>query len=139
MKLHKAKFPPILMFLLLFLFSCEDDEPFCWTETIYLDYAVKYKVTGSATSVSLTIENKDGGTSQFSHKSLPWTYTFTSNYDTWVYCSAQNNDQSGTVTVTIYVNDNVFKQSTSEGAYVIASASGTIDGDLYTEEIEHCD
>jgi len=125
--------------IIIFVVGCEDEEPFCWTETKYLDYSVKYQVTGTANSVSLTIENKNGGTSQFSDKSLPWSYTFTSSYDTWVYCSAQNQGSSGSVTVKILVNNNTFTESTSQGAYVIASAHGEINGDFHTEEIEHCD
>ena len=110
----------------------------CSEETNYLNYTVKYQVTGTAKTVDLTIENEDGGTSQFSNRPVPWTYTFTSIYDTWVYCSAQNQGETGSVITTIYVNDVKFKQSTSEGAYVIASASGSIEGDFHTETVEVC-
>ena len=34
---------------------------------------VEYKVTGSASSVDVTYTNKDGGTSQESYVSVPWT------------------------------------------------------------------
>ncbi len=129
------------LFLLTSTLGCEDtlSEPFCWDETVYENYTIKYEVTGSASSVSLTIENSDGGTSQFSDKPLPWTYTFTSKFDTWIYCSAQNQGDAGTVTVKLYVNNEVFKQSTSEGAYVIATASGTVNGDNYSNIVEHCE
>lgn len=129
----------ILFFVVL---SCEDpvseDEPYCITTHEYIDYTIKYGVTGTACAVDLTIENEDGGTSQYDDRTLPWTYSFESKGDTWVYCSAQNQCDIGSVRVTIYVNDEKFKSSLSDGAYVIASAHGTIDGDLYTVEAEEC-
>ena len=130
-----------LLLIAVLLLACENptkDEPYCYDGTNYLNYTVKYQVTGTAATVDLTIENADGGTSQYSDKPVPWTHTFTSKGDTWVYCSAQNQGNTGSVTVTIYVNEAKFKQSTSEGAYVIASASGSIDGDLYSEIVEIC-
>ena len=53
----------------------------------------------------------------FSEKKSPGTF---------VYVSAQNNQASGTVVVTIYRDGEVFKTSTSMGAYVIATASGSL-------------
>ena len=109
----------IIGIITIFIMSgCEKDinEPYCYTAYEYLEYSVEYRVTGTAQKVSVTIENKDGGTSQFSDVSIPWSYKFNSKYDTWVYCSAQNQGESGTVIVTIYVNNIIFKQSTSSGA-----------------------
>jgi hypothetical protein len=40
-----------------------------------------------------------------------------------LYVSAQNLGESGSVTVTIYLNGAVVGKSTSSGAYVIADAS----------------
>ena len=37
---------------------------------------VEYKITGSANSVDVTYTNKDGGTSQESNVSVPWTKSF---------------------------------------------------------------
>ena len=37
---------------------------------------VEYKVTGTANSVDVTYTNKDGGTSQESDVSVPWTKSF---------------------------------------------------------------
>ena len=87
---------------------------------------VKYKVTGTADTVDVTYENSDGGTSQESDVSVPWSYSFTGEPGDFVYISAQNQGQTGTVTVTIYTDGDVFKTSTSEGAYVIATASGSL-------------
>jgi len=88
--------------------------------------SVIYKVTGSASRVDVTYENEDGGTSQESNVSVPWSYSFEANYDTFVYISAQNQGESGTVTLTIYINGGKWKTSTSSGAYCIATASGIL-------------
>lgn len=42
----------------------------------------------------------------------------------FLYLSAQNRGSSGSITVIIIVNNEVWKSSTSSGAYVIATASG---------------
>ena len=87
---------------------------------------IKYEVTGSAPSVSLTYENSSGGTSQTTGTPLPWTYTFSGKPGDFLYVSAQNDGASGSVTATIYENGSVVQTSTSSGAYVIATASGSI-------------
>ena len=89
-------------------------------------YQVKYEVTGTAQSASLTYQNKDGGTSQESDVVLPWTYSFEGESGDFVYISAQNSGETGSVITTIYRDGDVFKTSTSTGAYVIASASGSL-------------
>ncbi|MEA3475104.1 MAG: MmpS family transport accessory protein [Candidatus Cloacimonadota bacterium] len=87
---------------------------------------VKYEVTGSANKVDVTYANKDEGTSQANDVSIPWSYSFEGEGDQFVYISAQNQGQSGSVTVTIYRDGKKFKRSTSTGAYCIASASGLL-------------
>lgn len=73
------------------------------------------------------MENAEGGTSQYSDVAVPWSTSFSSNKGNFVYISAQNQGQSGTVTVSIISNGTTFKTSTSSGAYVIATASGSLD------------
>lgn len=89
---------------------------------------VEYRVTGNVPDVSITIENASGGTSQYDPASLPWTYTWTveGNAYTFLYVSAQNNYSSGTITTSIYLDGDLYRTSTSSGAYVIATASGSI-------------
>ncbi|MDA3938346.1 MAG: hypothetical protein PF693_03420 [Spirochaetia bacterium] len=55
----------IVLILSLVFFGCELLFP--------TDPEVLYKVTGTASTVNLTIENSDGGTSQYSDVPLPWT------------------------------------------------------------------
>ena len=90
-------------------------------------YEVVYNVTGTAESVSVTFENYGGGTSQWDTAYLPWDYPIygMQNGD-FVYISAQNNGEYGSVTSRIYVDGELFKTTTSYGAYVIATASGRL-------------
>lgn len=132
------KYSLLVICSILLVLGCEVEEPICHDQTSYLDYNVKYQVTGTAQTVNVTIVNTDVDKSQFKGIPTPWTYTFSSSYDTWVYCSAQNLGTSGSVTVTIYVDDVQFEQSTRTGAYGSATASGSIDGDAYRDIEEIC-
>ena len=94
-----------------------------------VDYskAITYEVRGTAAKIGcITIENKSGGTSQYTNIIPPWTMELSMYEGAFVYVSAQNGTATGTVIVTIYVDDRVFKTSTSSGAYVIASAYGIL-------------
>jgi|APSaa5957512493_1039668.scaffolds.fasta_scaffold65327_2 hypothetical protein len=85
---------------------------------------VEYRVSGSGGSFDVTFKNKDGGTSQYSNVRSGWTYSFsTSDHGLFLYISAQNQTDGGSVTAKIYVNGIREKTSTSNGAYVIASSS----------------
>ncbi|MBI9099143.1 MAG: hypothetical protein JEY91_11730 [Spirochaetaceae bacterium] len=92
------------------------------------DYSqdVKYSVTGTALTVDITIENENGGTSQYSDVAVPWEYSFTGWEGDFIYLSAQNQGSSGSVICTIYRNGGEYKSSTSSGAYVIATVSGLL-------------
>jgi len=85
---------------------------------------VVYRITGTASTVDVTLNNAQGGTEQYNNVYLPKEYSYDSFSDDFVYISAQNQGEYGTVTVEIYVNGSLFKTSTSSGAYVIATASG---------------
>ncbi|PCH67847.1 MAG: hypothetical protein COC01_04955 [Bacteroidetes bacterium] len=89
-------------------------------------YLLEYKVSGSANLYDVTYENSSGGTSQESNVTNSWSYSFSAGGDTWVYLSAQNQKNTGSVTVTIKYGASTFKSSTSNGGYVIATASGTL-------------
>ena len=88
------------------------------------EHKVYYKVTGTK-ALSITIQNESGGTEQFTNVVLPWEKIllgFTDDH--FVYVSAQNAN-SGTISVYIYVDGKLFKSSSSNGEYAIASASGS--------------
>lgn len=57
-------------------------------------------------------------------KSVVVTKYYSFPINGFLYISAQNNTNSGYVTVVIIVNNEVWKNSTSSGSYVIATASG---------------
>ena len=107
----------VIPFLLLLLISCKSKND---------THNVRYSVSGNAPSFDITYQNKDGGTSQVSGASSGWSYNFVGMNGDFVYVSAQNDADHGTVTVTIYVDGNVYKNSNSSGAYVIATADGTL-------------
>jgi hypothetical protein len=123
MKKFIISFLAMLVFILV---SC-DDKFFGLPVT----YTVKYEITGTASRVDITMSNADGGTEQFSNVSVPWEKSFSveiekDNYF-FAYVSAQNQGTTGSVTAKIYKDGSQFKSSTSSGAYVIATASGSID------------
>jgi len=96
-----------------------------WELTAGQPPEVMYEITGTAQTVDVTLSNATGGTEQYSIVRLPKKYIYTSFVDRFAYISAQNRGTSGTVTVSIYLNGELFKTSSSSGAYVIATASGT--------------
>lgn len=108
----------LTLFIIACLFSCDAFETSA-------DF--RYTVTGTAKTASLTYENADGGTSQESDVVLPWEYSFSLDKSTYnfLYISAQNGTREGTVIVTIYKDGDVYKTSTSSGAFTIATASGS--------------
>jgi hypothetical protein len=92
---------------------------------------IKYEVTGSASYVNITLSNSGGNTEQISKARVPWSRSFSVSIEKdsyyFAYISAQNDGGSGSVTTTIYVDGKKFKSATSSGAYVIASAYGSVD------------
>lgn len=87
---------------------------------------VEYRVSGVAEAYLITIEGASGTTLQFSDVQLPWSYEiFSINRGGFVYVSAQNAKRKGCITVQIYKDGQLYRNATSCGAYVIATASGT--------------
>ena len=86
-------------------------------------YLIQYTVTGTASAVDVTLSNATGGTEQYSNVSLPVTYSYPTFSNSFHYISAQNDGATGSVTTSIYYKGQLYKTSTSSGAYVIATAS----------------
>jgi hypothetical protein len=107
----------------LWLTSPEDDTD---NDNEYEDYEVAYVIEGTASTVDVTLNNSGGNTEQYSDVSVPTDYTYTTFDDWFVYVSAQNQGESGSVTVKIYHYGSVIEQASSSGEYVIATASGDI-------------
>jgi hypothetical protein len=84
---------------------------------------VAYRVTGTADSVSITMEGADGGTEQRDPVSLPFSSFPCFSPREFTYLSAQNNGEFGTVERKIVRGDVVVSEASSSGAYVIATRS----------------
>jgi hypothetical protein len=91
-------------------------------------YQVTYEVTGSTYGVSVTYENDQGGTEQGDYE-IPFKKTYTMDRGDFAYISAQNMDDSGSVTCKILIDGEDWRESTSQGAYVIASCDGLVGND----------
>jgi hypothetical protein len=89
-------------------------------------YNVEYRFTGSTNSANITMLNETGGTEQ-SVVQIPFTKKLKMNAGDFAYISAQNENDSGSISCEIWVNDKKLKESNSDGAYTIASCSGLIE------------
>ena len=85
---------------------------------------VTYTVTGSTNAANLTYQNSQGGTVQ-QKVGVPWSFEYTMKDGDFLYISAQNENATGSVTTEIRINGFLYKTTTSNGAYVIATASGS--------------
>jgi hypothetical protein len=112
--LRRFRLAIVLLLASIFLASCMPKQDI-----------VEYKITGTASLVDVTLNNATGGTEQYSDVAVPHTYYYSDFIDWFLYISAQNQGDTGSVTVSIYLNGDLFKSSTSSGAYVIATASGS--------------
>lgn len=88
-------------------------------------HAVTYAVAGTTSSASMTYQTPDGS-AQEAGVSVPWSHSFTATEGQFLYISAQNQNDYGTVAVSIKVDGTEVKHSVSSGAYVIADTSDTL-------------
>lgn len=86
--------------------------------------AVRYELSGTARSASITTTNADGGIEQRTVK-VPYESSHRMARGAFASLSAQN-EGDGVLTCTIVVEGEPFKTSTSEGQYKIASCSGAV-------------
>lgn len=108
----------VVNILLLISFTgCED--------TFNDEVEVLYTVSGTPSGFSITYD-KNGNTEQKTTTQSRWTKSFTGTSGDFVYVSAQAQNESANVTVKITIDGSQLKTATSQGDYVIATASGTI-------------
>jgi hypothetical protein len=98
------------------------------------DVTVLYEVEGTTNMASITISTPGGGTSQQSDIDVPMSMKsatggqagmpLTFQPGEFLYISAQNSNDHGSVTCRITVDGVVVSENTSHGAYVIASCDG---------------
>jgi hypothetical protein len=106
--------------IVLATLACDD-----YSTTSNETYTVTYWVKGTADSASLTYNNQSGNTEQKSEVDVPWHLKFEAERGQFLYISAQNNGESGTIKTQIIVDGDVIAESESEGAYVIASCDAS--------------
>lgn len=90
------------------------------------DDQLEYHVSGSACSASITYTNSGGNAAQVAGAVLPWSLTFEARRGFFAYVSAQNQCASGNVRAEIFYEGELVEFSESTGAYVIATASGSL-------------
>jgi hypothetical protein len=88
-------------------------------------YSILYRVEGTASKASITLSNAGGDTEQLD-VSVPWEKSLQMKPGSFVYISAQSNNENRTITCIVKVNGNEAKRTTSNGDYVIASCSGRL-------------
>lgn len=92
-------------------------------------YTILYHVSGSALTASLTYQNATGGTEQHD-VALPWERELTMKYGDFVYLSAQNNGDSGSVSCLIIaaIGNEATRVAGAVSAadYGIATCSGSV-------------
>lgn len=86
------------------------------------NHSVMYKVTGSH-GLSITYANQGGDTAQTKTYKQKWDYSFRAKSGQFLYVSAQNEGDSGSVECEITVDGYTVKHTESQGGYVIASCS----------------
>lgn len=93
-------------------------------------FSVAYVVTGTGTeAVDLTYSTASGGYAQQANVALPAVVQLGSVAPgAFLYVSAQNKGASGTIDVAIKVNEKPYRVTTSNGAFVVATASGSCCG-----------
>jgi hypothetical protein len=85
---------------------------------------VEYRVAGTTTEASVTIKNSTGATEQHD-VTVPWkSIVFYVQPGDHLYLSAQNSEDSGTITCEIRVNGKLLERAKSSGRYVSAICSG---------------
>lgn len=85
---------------------------------------VRYEVIGSSNSANILWFNAQGGMEQGDYK-LPFRKSFSFNNGEYVSVVASSYD-SGTVTCQIWVNDKLWRESTSSGVYSVVSCNGIL-------------
>jgi len=88
-------------------------------------HRIEYVIEGDCGWASLTLQNAGGGTEQHEVK-LPAKYTMVAMPGTFLYISAQNEGDKGSVHVEIRVDGVIVRRSNATAPHGIASASGRL-------------
>lgn len=88
-------------------------------------YNVRYEITGSTSAATITWMNSQGGIEQGDFR-LPFQKSFSFDGGGYASLTAQNYYDSGSITCQIWVNDVLWRESNSSGAYSIALCNGIL-------------
>jgi hypothetical protein len=96
-------------------------------------YRVVYRITGSTTAADLAYLNaadifaqvEVNRTETHTFDSPPWEYVHYADYGDYMYISARNEEDHGTITCEILVDDEVVEKATARGAYGVAACGGS--------------
>jgi hypothetical protein len=91
-------------------------------------YEVTYRVSGSAREASVTFENARGGREQLERVRPPWEYSMRVDEGAFLFVSAQNEGDRGSITCEIEVDGRIRETFSSSGTHVIASCIGSAGG-----------
>jgi len=100
-----------------------DEGAFSGTGEAEVTYLIRVRPEDCTASV--TYSTGDGDSRQIADAENNWEHTFEASPDDFLFLSAQNQCDTGSVTTKILVNGETFKTVTSEGGYVVASVSGS--------------
>lgn len=95
------------------------------------DVTVKYEITGTAKTANITIRLPTGVYDILAEALLPWERTITvdmrelPSFEAAI--TAQNKQDSGSVTATVYVDGKVLKTATNSGAYATVDVSERVE------------
>ena len=81
---------------------------------------VMYEVIGTAPAADIQVTSPSGSTDKYDDAGLPWRFTYGGFENAQAYVYAHNNTEEGSITVNIYVNDQLVRTATSTGPYVTA-------------------
>lgn len=93
-----------------------------------VSYEITYQVE-EGSRASVTYRNAQDNTEQkdvMIFPNRPWQASYTMEYGDFAYISAQNGDDWGGVTCKILVDGVLWQQASSDGAYTIATCSGSV-------------
>lgn len=88
-------------------------------------HKIKYKIEAPGT-IDVTYQDSNGNTSQV-NDTYTSEFTVTAEIGDFYYMSVQNQENHGSIKITMYVDGQNYVSNTSSGEYCIATVSGTLE------------
>ena len=126
----------IILFSLIVLGVCCEENPVTFRRLVYSDYTVSYSVHGSMGTATIQLTDADGTMKTFREAALPFTYTFTKSNNFYASLIAFASGTTGRIDASIFVENSLFLTDTSETGNPISRVGGMIYGSNFTAIIE---